>query len=148
MKLALAFSLASALLLACGLHLAAADVYMHNPRGSNNRLNEKTATRANGNRLFDSQNNNRGGYNVGEDTAAVDGTGSLGQLRYFEGSFLPIEWTAQHSCGAAGGKVRCNLVIQYTCDATWTTPTPGSSTPLRDGTRTPRTTSALLFRTK
>ena len=32
-----------------------ADVYMQNPRGSNNRLNEKSATRANNNRAFDSQ---------------------------------------------------------------------------------------------
>ena len=31
------------------------DVYMHNPRGSNNRLNEKSAERKNENRLFDSQ---------------------------------------------------------------------------------------------
>ena len=30
-------------------------------------------------RLFDSQNNNRGGYNVGK-------------LYYYEGSVLPIEW--------------------------------------------------------
>ena len=30
------------------------------------RLNEKRATRQNNNRLFDSQNNNRGGYNVGD----------------------------------------------------------------------------------
>jgi hypothetical protein len=43
-----------------------ADQYLHYPRGSNNRLNEKSANRNNGNRLFDSQNNNRGGYNVGE----------------------------------------------------------------------------------
>jgi len=43
-----------------------ADQYMHYPRGGNNRLNEKSANRNNGNRLFDSQNNNRGGYNVGE----------------------------------------------------------------------------------
>lgn len=32
-----------------------ADTYMHNPRGSNNRLNERSANRNNGNRLFDSQ---------------------------------------------------------------------------------------------
>ena len=32
-----------------------ADVYLHNPRGSNNRLNENTAVRNNANRLFDSQ---------------------------------------------------------------------------------------------
>ena len=31
------------------------DCYMHNPRGSNNRLNERSANRANANRLFDSQ---------------------------------------------------------------------------------------------
>ena len=35
--------------------LALADVYMHNPRGSNNRLNERSANRANANRMFDSQ---------------------------------------------------------------------------------------------
>ena len=38
-------------LLGCAL----ADIYMHYPRGSNNRLNEKTAQRTNANRLFDSQ---------------------------------------------------------------------------------------------
>ena len=32
-----------------------ADVYLHYPRGSNNRLNEKSANRRNANRLFDSQ---------------------------------------------------------------------------------------------
>lgn len=31
------------------------DVYLHNPRGSNNRLNENTANRQNANRAFDSQ---------------------------------------------------------------------------------------------
>lgn len=36
------------------------------PRGSNNRLNEKSANRNNANRMFDSQNNNRGGYNVAD----------------------------------------------------------------------------------
>ena len=37
------------------IHKSTQDVYMHNPRGSNNRLNEKSANRANANRLFDSQ---------------------------------------------------------------------------------------------
>jgi hypothetical protein len=32
-----------------------ADVYLHSPRGSNNRLNEKSANRKNANRVFDSQ---------------------------------------------------------------------------------------------
>ena len=34
---------------------ALADLYLHNPRGSNNRLNERSANRRNGNRVFDSQ---------------------------------------------------------------------------------------------
>lgn len=37
------------------LSLALCDTYMHNPRGSNNRLNEKSANRRNANRLFNSQ---------------------------------------------------------------------------------------------
>lgn len=32
-----------------------ADIYLHIPRGSNNRLNEKTGNRKNANRVFDSQ---------------------------------------------------------------------------------------------
>lgn len=39
-----------------------ADVYMHNPRGSNDRNCERNVNRNNGNRLFDSQNNAKGGY--------------------------------------------------------------------------------------
>eukprot|EP01035_Chromulina_nebulosa_P024336 gene24336-31668_t len=38
------------------------DVYMHNPRGSNDRNCERNVNRDNGNRLFNSQNNNKGGY--------------------------------------------------------------------------------------
>ena len=50
--------MAVGLRLACLLGLfalVASDVYMHNPRGSNNRLNERSANRNNANRLFDSQ---------------------------------------------------------------------------------------------
>lgn len=42
----------------CGAALA--DVYMHNPRGSNDRNCERNVNRNNGNRLFDSQNNAKG----------------------------------------------------------------------------------------
>ena len=35
--------------------LTTADIYFHVPRGSNNRLNEKSAARKNANRMFDSQ---------------------------------------------------------------------------------------------
>lgn len=56
-----------------------ADIYMHNPRGSNNRLDESSRERRNDNRLFDSQNNNRGGY-------------LQGYMAYYAGSILNIEW--------------------------------------------------------
>lgn len=73
---------------------------MHNPRGSNNRLDEARRERNNANRMFDSQNNNRGGYNVGK-------------LYYYEGSVLPIEWTNQHSC--ADPNNHCEMIFQYLC---------------------------------
>jgi hypothetical protein len=41
--------------LAAFASLTHADVYMHNPRGSNDRNCERNANRNNGNRLFDSQ---------------------------------------------------------------------------------------------
>lgn len=118
-----------------------ADLYMHEFRGSNNRLNEQSANRQNGNRLFDSQNNNRGGYNVGEmgrengfannqnayaDDSSVfdyanrqwyDG-GNNGNKQFeevfLEGSSQSITWTAQHGCGNA--KNNCNMILEYTCD--------------------------------
>lgn len=76
------------------------DVYLQGPRGSNNRLNGENRDRANANRLFDSQNNNRGGYNAGN-------------LYYYTGSTVQIEWTNQHSCGNVNN--HCELVIQYMC---------------------------------
>jgi hypothetical protein len=87
-----------------------ADCYLHNPRGSNNRLDEANRDRNNGNRVFDSQNNNRGGSNVGS-------------LYYYEGTMVPMEWTNQHSCGNPNNN--CEIVIQYMCDDR-----------LRDGTTT------------
>lgn len=56
------------------------DIYLHNPRGSNNRLDEQGRERNNANRMFDSQNNNRGGYNAG-------------YMYYYAGSTLRIEWS-------------------------------------------------------
>jgi hypothetical protein len=47
--------LISALLLALQFDFTLQDIYLHNPRGSNNRLNERSANRVNPNRLFDSQ---------------------------------------------------------------------------------------------
>jgi len=108
--------------------LAQADIYMQNPRGSNNRLNEDTANRKNANRLFDSQNNDKGGYNVGEKTV-TDAEDEFDQynMAYFQSSaisrvsdtgegdsYLTIEWTNQHGCGSEQKSV-CNVVLQYMC---------------------------------
>jgi len=110
-----------------------ADVYLHNPRGSNNRLNEKSANRNNANRLFDSQNNNRGGYNVIDlddqdgfnQNDAIAGINQMYSPKedpddkqynmvFQEGSLLRMTWTAQHGCGNAFNN--CNFVIQFGCD--------------------------------
>jgi hypothetical protein len=58
-----------------------ADVYLHFPPGSNNRVNENTANRQNANNAFDSQNNNKGGYNVPDGTSAASGTNA--DLQFF-----------------------------------------------------------------
>ena len=123
--------LRSAAVLAAGvLPGALADVYLHNPRGSNNRLDEAERERANANRLFDSQNNNRGGYNVGS-------------LYYYAGSTLSLEWTQQHGCGAGGTRdgrnAHCEIVIQYMADEDEDGGGPDGA--LRDGTTTKRAPS-------
>jgi hypothetical protein len=58
-----------------------ADVYLHFPPGSNNRVNENTADRKNPNNAFDSQNNNKGGYNVPDATNNAYGTDA--SLQYY-----------------------------------------------------------------
>jgi len=115
------------LVLAGLVALVYGDTYMHNPRGSNNRLNEKRATRQNANRLFDSQNNNRGGYNVGDrdDTPSGAAVQKQYRMKYFMShptagkTYLDVEWTAQHGCGGNEDddphKVNCNMVIQFMC---------------------------------
>lgn len=114
------------------------DVYMHNPRGSNDRNCERNVNRNNGNRLFDSQNNNNGGYacdrGVGDEdfqpeddqvpftdldsnTGEVETFYQSKRIYYYEGSILPIEWTNQHGCGG-NSKLNCEMVIQYACEDT------------------------------
>merc|ERR1719234_815492 len=52
--------------------------------------------------MFDSQNNDRGGYNVGPTP-----------MYFYTGSVLTLEWTNQHQCG--GPNANCELVLQYMC---------------------------------
>ena len=68
--------------------------------------------------MFDSQNNNRGGYNVGN-------------LYYYPGSVLPIEWTNQHSCGDPNSN--CEIIVQYMCGKL-----------LRDGTTTTYVSNLII----
>jgi len=86
------------------------DVYMHNPRGSNNRGCEPNNRQTE--RLFDSQNNAAGGYHCPR--SKNRGAQQNIPMYYYEGSTLQIEWTAQHSCGDANAE--CQIVLQYMCD--------------------------------
>ena len=77
---------------------------MHNPRGSNDRLNGGNTNRQNAQRMFNSQNNAKGGYaiNVGSE-----------MMKYYEGSWLTVEWTNQHACG--NENTDCTIILQYMC---------------------------------
>lgn len=111
--------LAVLLFAVAGVH---ANVYMHYPRGSNNRLDEDQNDRTTNNRLFNSQNNARGGSNKG----------STSGEKYYVGSVLPLEWTNTHSCGvsteANQANNDCNVIWQYMCE--------GTGDQLRDGATT------------
>ena len=69
------------------------DVYLHNPRGNNNRCDERNNNRNNANRLFDSQNNAAGGYAITCDRQDIN----CYSMNYYGGSLLPIRWTSQHN---------------------------------------------------
>lgn len=106
--------------------LAEGNVYLHSPRGSNNRLNERSAQNRNSKRLFYSNNNRRGGYNVGDktDKAFRDEAGQYA-MQYFQGgikgkSYLTVEWTSLLGCGVDedGDKIHdCEVVIQTNCQS-------------------------------
>jgi len=155
------------------LALVSADVYLHSPRGSNDRLNEQAANRNNADRLFDSQNNNRGGYNVGDktdnafdandpaytDPAQIYDVNDLAATKqypmaFYEGSTLSVEWTNQHGCGGNEAtdpyNLNCNIILQYMCDdqtsaAATTDPTGALKVYLKDGGNTNTPTAANDF---
>jgi len=110
------------------------DIYMHNPRGSNDRLKAASGNRKNANRLFDSQNNAAGGYNVGEKTASKAASADdLYEMMYFQSgsdgskSKLILEWTDQHGCNT--DELNCQVVIQMMCQPENT----NDQWPIKDG---------------
>lgn len=77
-----------------------ADVYMHNPRGANDRNCERNVNRNNGNLLYDTQNNAKGGYACPRAVAGSNAVNAVTpKMEYEVGSLLEVEWTAQHGCG-------------------------------------------------
>ena len=106
--------------------LTEANVYLHSPRGSNNRLNEKSAQNKNNERLFYSNNNRRGGYNVGDKTDDdFDDEEGQYSMQYFQSglegkSYLTVEWTSLVGCGEDedGDKIHnCEIIIQTNCQS-------------------------------
>jgi len=91
-----------------------ADVYMHNPPGSNDRNRERNENRNNGNRLFDSQNNDKGGYAWRGNREVKN---SPDPSTYYVGSNMVVEWTQQHGCGK-NPSTHCDVVVQYACEDT------------------------------
>ena len=81
--------------------------------------------------ITDSQNNNNGGYNVGD--ATKDPATNMAEQHkemYFQSgtvgkSYLTVEWTNQHGCGAKDpndtNAIDCHMVLQYKCDSTTNT---------------------------
>jgi hypothetical protein len=107
---------ATVLVIAALLALSNADLYLHNPRGWNDRCDEKSNDRDNDQRGWNSNNDAAGGYSYCD-----------GEMHFYEGSTLHVEWYSQHSCGN-GAKVTndptnpymvtCQHVLQLGCD--WT----------------------------
>eukprot|EP00457_Paulinella_chromatophora_P001546 gb/GEZN01001548.1/.p1 GENE.gb/GEZN01001548.1/~~gb/GEZN01001548.1/.p1 ORF type:complete len:907 (-),score=48.80 gb/GEZN01001548.1/:65-2785(-) len=93
---------APCLVLALALVGVNGDFFLQWPRGSNNRLDGQSRERENGRRLFDSENNGRGGYNRG-----------TGRFYWYENSVVPFVWTQDQSCNDPSKK--CTYVIQYYC---------------------------------
>ena len=100
-----------AALLVPGTH---ADVYLHSPRGQNDRCDEMSNDRFNDRRCYNSQNNAAGGY------ATCDK-----EMIFYPGTELSVEWYSQHSCGngakmknnpANPESVQCQHIIQLGCD--------------------------------
>ncbi|KAJ7333537.1 hypothetical protein OS493_017074 [Desmophyllum pertusum] len=103
------------------------DIYMHFPPGSNNRLNGNLDNVKNAARIFDSQNNGKAGYNVGDklDTNPADNIPEYRQLpmQFYMGGCsadvkteVEIMWTNQHGTGPkTDDRVESQIILQYMC---------------------------------
>lgn len=103
------------------------DVYLHTPPGSNNRLNGGQANVRNANRLFDSQNNGKAGYNVGDKQNANPGENIPEILQkpmefYMSGcsdkakTEVEVMWTNQHGTGLeTDDMVESQIILQFMC---------------------------------
>jgi len=120
--------LSKAFFLSALVAYASADCYMHMPRGSNNRqkTEDNNPEVENNNRLFDSQNNNDGGYDL-----ASGETNAKYPARYYTGSALTVQWSSQHACGKESW-IHCQFVLQYMCDESCTSNDPQACR-VRDG---------------
>lgn len=130
------------------LPLLRADIYMHHPRGSNNRCDERSNDAQNQNRLFDSENNSAGGY-----------AWCPKEMVYYEGTEIPIQWTAQHGCGNGQNskgnpsnpeQQQCQYIIQLGCEDTLgrehMIPVPNYA--LTDGVAVPSTVGSTCVNTR
>jgi len=125
------------ILLLAMLFTCRADMYLNNPRGSNNKLREQSNNVQNDNRLFDSQNNAASGYQIGDDCkpACKDENNNYdvtkegatkGTMKFYQGSELYIEWHHQHGCGVGHPNLKCQIILQYMSES--------DNVNLRDGT--------------
>ena len=102
------------LVLAALLVCAQADVYLHSPRGQNDRCDEPSNDRNNEQRCWDSQNNAAGGYSTCES-----------EMFFYVNTMVSIQWYNQHTCGN-GAQLKndptnpeyttCQIVLQLGCD--------------------------------
>lgn len=100
--------------------VAQADIYLHVPRGMNDRCDEKSNDRNNDQRVYNSQNNAAGGYSWCDQ-----------ELFFYEGTTLSIQWYSQHACGNDDTvktdpknpeNVICQLVLQLGCEPDFANP--------------------------
>jgi len=105
------------------------DIYMHVPPGSNNRINGEGENVQNANRLFDSQNNGKAGYNVGDALNSRATVNAIKENRQLPMQFymsecgkdakkteVEIMWTNQHGTGQkTDDMVETQVILQYMC---------------------------------